>query len=108
MNENERSVVGTNEELAEAQTEWEKQYYKQLSRILPSCAFAFGMTDSYMESARRIMIVGQQANNHTMDYATWNLNAFRAWSIRYLLKQTDKKAFGIECKKDSAPAVTKL
>ena len=104
MDENEKSVVGTNEELAEAQNEWKKQYYDKLSGILPSCAFAFGMTDDYIKSKNRVMIVGQQANNHTRD-PKWCLNAFRAWSIRYLLKQIDNgKAFNIECKKVSGTA----
>lgn len=95
--------VGTNEELAAVQTEWKEQYYDKLSGIFPSCAFAFGMTDSYIKSTRRVMIVGQQANNHTRD-PKWCLNAFRAWSIRYLLKQTDTEAFSAECKKMSGTA----
>ncbi len=108
MNENKRSVVGTNEELAKAQTEWKEQYYDRLisgqRNIVPSCAFAFGMTDTYMESNKRVMIVGQQANGHTTDYEKWCLDSFREWNIRYLLKQTDEDVFDIECKKKSGTA----
>lgn len=82
-----------NEKLLEAQKVWETQCYEILKKEYDdnkeekgklSCAFGFGVSEHYAKSDKRIMIVGQEANNHTCDYDNWPINNWQKWAIDYL------------------------
>ena len=89
-----------NEKLLEVQKKWEEQCYKVLKKEYDdneeekgklSCAFSFGVSDRYIQSDKRIMIVGQEANGHTFDDKKWCLKNWQDWAVEYLNFQVYKE-----------------
>ncbi|MGN1103690.1 MAG: hypothetical protein ACI4QI_02325 [Candidatus Coproplasma sp.] len=89
-----------NEELLKLQTVWESECYKPLleeykkneeQRGKLSCAFSFGVSRQYMESDKKIMIVGQEANDHTYCYDNWCLKNWQEWAVSYLNRQVNRE-----------------
>ena len=87
-----------NEQLLEVQSVWEeecyiplKEEYKQNEEKLGklSCAFGFGVSDDYLNAPKRVMIVGQEANDHSLKYVKWNLKNWQKWAVAYLEYQLD-------------------
>lgn len=82
-----------NEKLLKIQKEWKEQLYTPLFEYynknreelgVLSCAFGFGVSDRYIESDKKIMVVGQEANGHSVDYEKWGLENWRDWAVDYL------------------------
>ena len=69
-----------------------------------SCAFSFGVSRHYMESTKKIMIVGQEANGHTFDYEKWRLEKWQDWAVNYLNYQVyDEKSNEYKFSKNNSP-----
>ena len=86
-------MMTMNEELLAVQKVWETQCYNALKKEYDkneeekgklSCAFGFGVSEHYVQSDKKIMIVGQEANGHTFDYEKWRLDNWQEWAIDYL------------------------
>lgn len=87
----------TNDELLSIQKEWQNKLYREVFDNYKknetdklSCAFSFGVSERYLNSDKKIMIVGQEANGHSYDYAEWGienengLKKFQNWAVDYL------------------------
>lgn len=92
--------INVNEQLLKEQKYWEKECYKPLIKeyqnneaelVKLSCAFSFGVSRQYIESDKKIMIIGQEANDHTFDYEKWCLSEWQGWAISYLNRQVNKE-----------------
>lgn len=102
-----------NYKLLKAQTEWQDKCYGALfeeyknneeARGKLSCAFGFGVSEHYVLSDKKIMIVGQEANGHTYDYEKWDLKHWREWAVDYLNFQVyDEKPNGRSFTKNKSP-----
>lgn len=101
-----------NEELLKVQKEWEKQCYAELKNMYAgkenekgelSRAFSFGVTEHYVQSDKRIMIVGQEANGHTFDDKNWRLENWQKWAIEYLNFQIYDEKSKYSMTKNSSP-----
>ena len=75
-----------NEELLAVQESWARRCYKKVfddykaheaEKGKLSCAFGFGVSKHYIDSKKKIMVVGQEANGHSLNYEKWNLENWR-------------------------------
>lgn len=86
-----------NNMLAEAQQQWNNQllfpYVEQHQDHILSRPFYFGVADAYVESPKRIMIVGQETRDYGSYYDDWPMSDIRQWGVDYLRRQL----WGIRC-----------
>ena len=82
--------------LLETQESWARRLYSKLAekyknkdKVKLSCAFSFGVSDDYTKAAQKIMVIGQEANDHTCEYEKWHLEAWQKWAVAYLEYQLD-------------------
>lgn len=88
-----RNATDINAELLAVQESWARRLYSRLINEYEkneeekgklSCAFSFGVSERYVQSDKKIMIVGQEANGHTFDYKNWGLESWQKWAVDYL------------------------
>lgn len=99
--------------LLETQESWARRLYSKLLRDYEqnevekgklSCAFSFGVSEHYIKSDKKIMIVGQEANGHTFDYENWCLKNWQSWAVDYLDYQVyDENQNDRKFKKNNSP-----
>lgn len=101
-----------NDELLKVQENWKVQCYEVLKKEYVnneeekgklSCAFGFGVSEHYVQSDKKIMIVGQEANGHTFDYEKWCLKNWREWAIDYLNFQVYNEKSKCKMEYNSSP-----
>ncbi|MCH5157281.1 MAG: hypothetical protein J1G02_05355 [Clostridiales bacterium] len=81
-----------NEKLLVAQQEWKSKMYDYIlkgNKGQISCPFSCGVSDKYLESDKKVMIIGQEAVGLTCEYDTWNLISMQKWNTDYLERQLD-------------------
>lgn len=85
--------MNKNEMLSEVQKIWEEQCYaalkstylqNEMEKGKLSCAFALGLSEHYLGSEKKVMVIGQEAKGHTFEYDKWNLENWQKWAIDYL------------------------
>lgn len=101
-----------NEELLQAQTLWHDKCYAALKREYDndeskgrlSCAFGFGLSKHYIDSGKKIMVIGQEANDHSFDIAKWGAKNWQKWAIAYFDFQVyGEQTAGYEFSKNNSP-----
>lgn len=86
--------MGINETLLEEQLIWEKIIYKPFlegKEGVISVPFSLGVTEEYLDSDKRLMIVGQETDDFGTNYDGWKLPAIQEWDIKYLEQQLYRK-----------------
>lgn len=86
--------MDVNEALLKEQLIWEEKVYKPFLKGkegVISVPFSLGVTEEYCNSNKRLMIVGQEADDFGTDYDGWKLLAIQEWDIKYLERQLYEK-----------------
>ena len=80
-----------NNKLAEVQEQWNQTilfpYVAEHNDHILSRPFYFGVAEEYIDSPKRIMIVGQETRNYGSYYDNWPMSDIRQWGINYLRRQ---------------------
>ena len=83
-----------NEALLNAQTEWNsfvvEPYFEKHKNTLLSRPYYMGVSNEYISSKKRIMIIGQETKDFGLYTDDWPMNNIRQWGIDYLRKQLYK------------------
>lgn len=89
-----------NEALLKAQTEWNyfvvEPYFEANKNTVLSRPYYMGVSNEYIRSSNRIMIIGQETKDFGLYTDDWPMNDIREWGIDYLQKQL----YGIESTKN--------
>ena len=78
-----------NNELLKLQEEWLEQCHaEKLASIYPlSRPFLFAVTQHYIESGLRVMVIGQEARNYGCYTSDWPLPAIQQFTVNYTDRQ---------------------
>lgn len=79
-----------NQKLLKTQQDWQTKSYNDVLKGNEgsiSCAFSCGVSNKYLESDKKIMIVGQEAIGLTCKYDVWDLPNMQEWYIKYFERQ---------------------
>ena len=93
-----------NKKLLEIQQEWKEKLYNGVlvgNEGQISCPFSCGVSDEFLTSDKKVMIIGQNAVGLGCQYNKYDLPQMQEWSIGYLEKQLNIS--NNEYKRNSSP-----
>lgn len=80
-----------NKELNKYQNEWFKGIFEPFIKENPNANISYpfftGVSEQYVDSDKRIMIIGQETNSWNIYKADWTIEDSRQWTIDYLCYQ---------------------
>lgn len=83
--------MNTNSKLLELQEQWNQNvlfpYVENLDNNILSRPFYFGVSEEYLESKHKIMIVGQETRDYGHYNHDWPMPAIQKWGVDYLRRQ---------------------
>lgn len=80
-----------NKELNKYQKEWFEEIFEPFIKENPNANISYpfftGVTEQYLDSNKRIMIIGQETNSWNIYKPDWTIEDSRQWTIDYLCYQ---------------------